>query len=304
MDSQSEESLQQRKQELTELLMDPEVAADSAKVREISLEFGTIEKELAALRASGAGSTTSAKKIILELRAGTGGEEAALFVRDLLAVYKRYAESKKWDINVIHENGTDIGGYKEISLEISGKGVYDHLQYESGTHRVQRIPATEKGGRIHTSAITVAVLPLTDVSDKEIVISPQDIRIDTYRASGKGGQHVNKTDSAVRITHLPTNIAVACQDERSQHKNKDKAMRILKAQLYQAQQDKQLSEADQSRKEQVGTGDRSEKIRTYNYPQNRITDHRFNKSWKNLDHIMQGSLDPVIQYILDTTTDS
>jgi peptide chain release factor 1 len=232
------------------------------------------------------------KNIILEIRAGTGGDEAALFAADLLRSYLKYAEMKKWHTEVLSQSMTGIGGYKEIILLIEGNDVYSRLKYESGVHRVQRVPETEAQGRIHTSAITVAVMP--EAEEVDVEINPDDLRIDTYRSSGKGGQHVNKTDSAVRLTHLPTGIVVACQDERSQHKNKAKAMKVLLSKLLDAQVTEQQSRISQDRKNMVGTGDRSERIRTYNYPQGRVTDHRIGLTLYKLEDILQGDLELVI----------
>jgi peptide chain release factor 1 len=232
------------------------------------------------------------KNIILEIRAGTGGDEAALFAADLLRSYLKYAEMKKWHTEVLSQSMTGIGGYKEIILLIEGNDVYSRLKYERGVHRVQRVPETEAQGRIHTSAITVAVMP--EAEEVDVEINPDDLRIDTYRSSGKGGQHVNKTDSAVRLTHLPTGIVVACQDERSQHKNKAKAMKVLLSKLLDAQVTEQQSRISQDRKNMVGTGDRSERIRTYNYPQGRVTDHRIGLTLYKLEDILQGDLELVI----------
>ena len=234
------------------------------------------------------------KNAILEIRAGTGGEEAALFAYDLYRMYMKYAESKNWKLEILSENITGIGGLKEVIFIISGKKAYGNLKYESGIHRVQRVPETESSGRIHTSAASVVVFP--DVAEEiDIEIDLKELRIDTYRSSGAGGQHVNKTDSAVRITHLPTGVAVACQDQRSQFQNKEKAMRVLKTKLYDKKlQDEKGSEAE-ARKIQVGSGDRSEKIRTYNFPQGRVTDHRINLTLHALDKILNGSLDEIIE---------
>ncbi len=234
------------------------------------------------------------RNIFLEIRAGTGGAEAALFAGDLHRMYLRYAEKQRWQSEIISESQGEQGGYKEIISRISGKAVYSQLKFESGTHRVQRVPETETQGRIHTSACTVAILPEADEIDN-VEINNGDLRIDTYRASGAGGQHVNKTDSAVRITHLPSGIVVECQDERSQHKNKARALSLLQAKLLSQAQDSQASEQAQERKLQVGSGDRSERIRTYNFPQNRITDHRINLTIYKLDEILAGSLDQVIE---------
>jgi peptide chain release factor 1 len=232
--------------------------------------------------------------IFLEVRAGTGGDEAALFAGDLFRMYTRYAESKGWSVETLSESPGEHGGYKEIISRIIGRGAYSLLKFESGTHRVQRVPATEAQGRIHTSACTVAILP--ELEEVEAVdLNPADLRIDTFRASGAGGQHVNKTDSAIRITHIPTGVVVECQDERSQHKNRSRAMSLLKSRLLAAEREKQQASQAQSRKLQVGSGDRSERIRTYNFPQGRVTDHRFNLTLYKLDDVMNGNLDELIR---------
>jgi peptide chain release factor 1 len=234
------------------------------------------------------------KNIFLEVRAGTGGDEAAIFAGELYRMYARYAESKGLVAEVLSESPGEHGGFKEIISRIVGKGAFSRLKFESGTHRVQRVPATEAQGRIHTSAVTVAILPELDEVD-EIEINPADLRTDTYRSSGAGGQHVNKTDSAVRITHLPSGIVVECQDERSQHKNRSRAMALLKARLLAAEQEKQQSAQAHARRLQVGSGDRSERIRTYNFPQGRVTDHRINLTLYKLQQVMDGQLDELIQ---------
>ncbi len=237
------------------------------------------------------------RNIFLEVRAGTGGAEAALFAGDLFRMYTRYAEIKGWKPELISESEAELGGYKEIVVRISGQDVYSQLKFESGTHRVQRVPATEAQGRIHTSACTVAVLPEVDEID-DFEINPADLRVDTYRASGAGGQHVNRTESAIRIVHIPTNTVVECQDERSQHKNRARAMSLLKSRILTAQQEKRSSEIAADRKLQVGSGDRSERIRTYNFPQGRLTDHRINLTLYRLEEIMQGSLDQVVEPLI------
>ena len=234
------------------------------------------------------------RNIFLEVRAGTGGDEAAIFAGDLHRMYARYAESKGLVVETLSESPGEHGGYKEIISRIVGRGAFSRLKFESGTHRVQRVPATEAQGRIHTSAVTVAILPELEEVD-EVALNPADLRIDTYRSSGAGGQHVNKTDSAVRITHLPTGIVVECQDERSQHKNRARAMALLKARLLAAEQEKQQSAQAHSRRLQVGSGDRSERIRTYNFPQGRVTDHRINLTLYKLQQIMDGALDELIE---------
>ena len=231
------------------------------------------------------------KNTILEIRAGTGGEEAALFAADLFRMYTRYAELQGWKVEIMSESPSESGGYKEIICLIAGDRVYSRLKFEAGTHRVQRVPATETQGRIHTSAATVAVMP--EAEEVDVEIRPEDLRIDIYRASGAGGQHVNKTESAVRITHLPTNTVVTCQDERSQHKNKARAMKVLASRILAAERERQNSELSADRKAQVGSGDRSERIRTYNFPQGRCTDHRINLTLYSLDRIMEGELTPL-----------
>lgn len=276
-----------------EILNDPEMAElardELALARQ---EQQTLEPELQLLLLPS--DPNDERNIFLEIRAGTGGAEAALFAADLHRMYLRYAELQGWQVETISESQGEQGGYKEIISRISGQGVYSRLKFESGTHRVQRVPETESQGRIHTSACTVAVLPEADDIDA-VEINAGELRIDTYRASGAGGQHVNKTDSAVRITHLPSGIVVECQDERSQHKNKARAMSLLQARLLAGLQQQQTSEQAAARKLQVGSGDRSERIRTYNFPQNRITDHRINLTLYKLDEVMGGALDQVIE---------
>jgi peptide chain release factor 1 len=237
------------------------------------------------------------RNIFLEIRAGTGGDEAAIFSGDLSRMYQRYTERKGWQTEIISENQGDHGGYKEVILRITGRDVYSQLKFESGAHRVQRVPETESQGRIHTSACTVAIMPEVEEVDA-IDINPADLKVDTYRASGAGGQHINKTESAIRITHMPTGTVVECQDERSQHKNRARAMSLLASRLLSAEQEKQHAEQSLTRKLQVGSGDRSERIRTYNYPQGRITDHRINLTLYKLDDIMQGGLEQVIQPLI------
>ncbi len=231
------------------------------------------------------------KNVIIEIRGGAGGEEASLFANSLYRMYTMYAESKGWKQEILNANPTELGGFKEISFAIDGDGAYSRLKYESGVHRVQRVPETESQGRIHTSTVTVAVL--VEADDVELEINPTDLKIDYFRASGAGGQHINKTESAVRITHLPTNVVVECQDERSQHKNKDKAMKILRSRLYEAMLEEHDAKIASERRMQVGTGDRSERIRTYNYPQGRLTDHRIGLTIYRLEDILNGNLDEV-----------
>ncbi len=235
--------------------------------------------------------------IFLEIRAGTGGDEAALFAGDLFRMYLRYAERQIWKIEVLSQHEGEHGGFKEIISKIDGRGAYSRLKFESGAHRVQRVPETESQGRIHTSACTVAVLPEVESID-EININSTDVRVDTYRASGAGGQHVNKTDSAVRLTHLPSGIVVECQDERSQHKNRARAMSLLQAKLLDAQQQKQISEQAEQRRNLIGSGDRSQRIRTYNFPQGRVTDHRINLTLYKLEEILQGGMDAIIDALI------
>ena len=232
------------------------------------------------------------KNVILEIRAGTGGEEAALFVADLFRMYTRYAEIRRWKVEILDSNPTGIGGFKEIIASVNGKGAFSRLKFERGVHRVQRIPVTESQGRIHTSAVTVAVLP--EAEEVDVFIDPNDIRVDVFRSSGPGGQSVNTTDSAVRITHVPSGLVVICQDEKSQHKNKAKALKVLRARLLDSMQREQEAKIAQDRKSQVGTGDRSERIRTYNFPQNRVSDHRINLTLYKLDVILTGMLDDLI----------
>ncbi len=231
--------------------------------------------------------------VIVEIRAGTGGEEAALFSKNLFRMYSRYAEEKKWSVEILNSSLTGKGGFKEIIFNILGKGVYSKLKYEGGTHRVQRVPDTESQGRIHTSAVTVAVLP--EVEEVDIKINPADIKVDVYRSSGPGGQSVNTTDSAVRLTYIPTGMVVTCQDEKSQHKNREKAMKVLRARLYDEEQRKQRESMASNRKEQVGSGDRSGRIRTYNYPQERVTDHRIGLTLHKLSLVMEGDIDEIIE---------
>ena len=236
------------------------------------------------------------KSVIVEIRGGAGGEEAALFAGVLFRMYTRYAERRRWKIELLDSNETEIGGMKEVVFSIEAKGAYSRLKFESGVHRVQRVPSTESSGRIHTSTVTVAVLP--EVEEVEVDINQNDLRIDTFRAGGAGGQHINKTDSAIRITHLPSGIVVKCQDERSQHKNKDKAMKVLRSKLFDMYQRAQDSELAQNRKSQVGTGDRSERIKTYNYPQGRVTDHRIGLTLYKIEEILDGDIDELLDAMI------
>ena len=287
--------VKQSMEEAEELMKDPEMKelaeeeyyASKEKLPEIEeeLKFLLIPKD-----------PDDDKNIICEIRAGAGGEEAALFAGTLFRMYTMYAEKKHWKLEVLNENETGLGGYKEISFMITGKGVYSRLKFESGVHRVQRVPDTESSGRIHTSTATVAVLPV--VEDVEIEINPADIKMEVFRASGAGGQHINKTSSAVRLIHEPTGIVVECQTERSQFQNKDNAMKMLRTKLYEIEKQKQDSEISNARKSQVGSGDRSEKIRTYNYPQGRITDHRIGMSIYQMENFLNGDLDEMIDNLI------
>ncbi len=237
------------------------------------------------------------KSVFIEIRAGAGGQESALFAADMYRMYSNYALTKNWAVSVTEDTTTDLGGFKEIIMHIQGKKVFKSLKFESGVHRVQRVPKTETQGRVHTSTITVAVLP--EIDDVEITVNPADIKVDTYRAGGAGGQHVNKTDSAVRMTHIPTGIVVACQDERSQIKNRQKALKILQARIFAAEKERQEAALSAERKQQVGSGERAEKIRTYNFPQNRVTDHRTELTLKKLDMVMEGDMDDLILPLID-----
>jgi len=238
------------------------------------------------------------RNVFLEVRAGTGGDESALFAGDLIRMYARYAERKGWKVEIVSSSPSELGGYREVIARIAGEGAYAKLKFESGGHRVQRVPETEAQGRIHTSACTVAVLPEADpIAD--IQISPADLRIDTFRASGAGGQHINKTDSAVRITHLPTGLVVECQDDRSQHRNREKAMKVLATRLRDKRERESHAREAAHRKSLIGSGDRSERIRTYNFPQNRVTDHRINLSLYDLENVMLGRLDPLVNALIE-----
>ncbi|QYZ66364.1 MAG: peptide chain release factor 1 [Gammaproteobacteria bacterium (ex Lamellibrachia satsuma)] len=279
-----------------EMLNDPEMAELAKEELEGAEQArNSLEPELQLLLIPA--DPNDGRNVFLEIRAGTGGAEAALFAGDLHRMYLRYAETQRWQVETISESPGEHGGFKEIICRISGNAVYSRLKFESGAHRVQRVPETESQGRVHTSACTVAILPEAEAVD-EVEINSGDLRIDTYRASGAGGQHVNKTDSAVRLTHLPTGIVVECQDERSQHKNKARAMSLLSAKLLSQIQDVAASEQASARKLQVGSGDRSERIRTYNFPQNRLTDHRINLTLYKLDEVMTGTLDQVVDPLL------
>ncbi len=289
--------LRQQLVENKEMLNDSDAEIRSMaheEIKAIEAELPEIEHELTILLLPK--DPLDEKNILLEIRAGTGGDEAALFAGDLFRMYSRYAELRNWKVEVMSGSESDAGGFKEIIALITGDNVYSRLKFESGTHRVQRVPATETQGRIHTSAATVAVMPEGEEVDADI--RPEDLRIDVYRASGAGGQHVNKTESAVRITHLPTNLVVTCQDEKSQHKNKAKAMKVLASRLLQQKQDIANSEIADARRALVGSGDRSERIRTYNYPQSRVTDHRINLTLYSLDKLMEGEIQGLLDALL------
>lgn len=280
--------LRKRKLEIEAQLSEPEILRDAQKIKELSLELGRIEKEIASAQKAG----EKTNDIIMEIRAGAGGAEAALFAGELFEMYKRFAQKNGWRITILDESKNELGGYKEVIFEINGKNVYQSLKWESGVHRVQRIPETEKSGRIHTSTASVAVLP--KAREVDIEIKPEDIKLDFSRSSGAGGQNVNKVETAVRITHLPTGISVRSQESKSQQQNRERAMEILRAKLLDIKIRKQQEQLSLERRQQIGTGDRSEKIRTYNFPQDRITDHRIKKSWHNLKSILLGNLEPII----------
>ncbi len=281
-------------QEAGELLSsdDPDMAALATEEQaSLQARLGTLEEQLKQLLVPR--DPNDERNVILEIRAGTGGDEAALFAADLFRMYTRYAESQGWKVDLMNTHPNDLGGFKEVIAEVKGHGAYSQLKYESGVHRVQRVPQTEASGRIHTSTATVVVLP--EMDEVEVEIRPEDIRIDIFRAAGHGGQGVNTTDSAVRITHLPTGIVATCQDERSQLQNKATAMAVLRARLYAMAEEKRLQELGERRLSQIGTGERAEKIRTYNYPQDRITDHRLGRNFSNLPGILNGNLGPIVE---------
>lgn len=293
---QEYEAALEEREGLEELLSDPEMK-DMAREESLALDAKIPELEEKIKLSLIPKDEADKKNAILEIRAGTGGDEAALFAADLFAMFKGYASSRGWKMEVVEMSESDIGGYKEIIAEIRGTNVFERLKFESGVHRVQRVPKTESGGRIHTSAATVAVLP--EAEDVDVDIQETDLRIDTFRSQGAGGQHVNTTDSAVRITHMPTGVVVSMQEEKSQHKNKAKAMKILKTRIYDMERQKAADERAADRKSQVGSGDRSERIRTYNYPQGRVTDHRINLTLYKLDEVVTGeALDEIITSLI------
>ena len=283
-----------------ELLADPELREMAQEeIQEARREMERLREELKVLLLPR--DPNDSRNVVMEIRGGVGGEEAMLFAADLFRMYVMYAEARGWKLEVVSRSETELGGLKEISFLVEGDGAWSRLKYESGTHRVQRVPVTESSGRIQTSAATVAVLP--EAEEVEFAIDPNDLKIDTFRSSGAGGQHINKTESAIRITHLPTGVVVECQDERSQYKNKDRAMKILRSKLYEAEQEKQNAAIAAQRRSQVGSGDRSERIRTYNFPQGRVTDHRLTGDVKNfaIDAVINGGLDPIVDAL--TTAD-
>ena len=290
-------SCQKQMSDAQELMSDPEFKElAQEEYSEAKAKLEELEEKLKILLLPK--DPNDSRNVIMEIRGGVGGEESSLFAYDLFRMYSMYAERKGWKIDVVNLNETELGGIKEISFVVEGEGAYSRLKFEAGGHRVQRVPETESGGRIHTSAATVAVLP--EAEEVEFEINPNDLQIDTYRSSGAGGQHVNKTESAIRITHLPTGVVVECQDERSQYKNKDRAMNILRSKLYEAEQAKQQAAIAAERKSQVGSGDRSDRVRTYNFPQNRVTDHRLTGDIRNFNiaNVINGDLDPIVDALV------
>ncbi len=286
------QELQQKKEDLQQRLTDPEIFKDPQKIKELSIELGKIEKELQAKEKLAAGGGEN-QKLIMEIRAGAGGNEAALFAGELFRMYSGYAKKRDWELNIIDSHPTTLGGYKEIILEVAGYNAYGELGHESGVHRIQRIPETEKSGRIHTSTASVAVLP--EARETDIEIRPQDIELEFSRSGGAGGQNVNKVETAVRIIHKPTGIAVRSQESRSQLKNREQAMALLRTRLLDAKRREETKKLAAERRQQIGTGDRSEKIRTYNFPQDRVTDHRIKHSWHNIESVLSGDIEPIIE---------
>lgn len=287
------EELQQKKLELEQKLADPEVLCDPQKIKELSVEYGKIEKELRDTERRAARGDDESHDVIMEIRAGAGGMEASLFAQELFEMYTKFAAQKGWRVELIDESRSDLGGYKEVIFEISGNDAYESLRWESGVHRVQRIPETEKSGRIHTSTASVAVLP--KAREIDIEIKPQDIEMEFSRSGGAGGQNVNKVETAVRIIHKPSGIAVRSQESRSQQKNRERAMEILRSKLLDIKVQEGQKKIASERRQQIGTGDRSEKIRTYNFPQDRITDHRIKESWHNIPSLLEGNIEPIIE---------
>lgn len=285
------QELHQKKSELQQKLVNPEVLSDPQKIKELSIELAKVEKEIKEYERSG-DEARLPQNVIMEIRAGAGGNEAALFAKELFDMYTKFTAKHKWQIALLDESRSELGGYKEIIFEIDGKDAYKTLRWESGVHRVQRIPETEKSGRIHTSTASVAVLPKAREIDVEI--KPQDIKVEFFRSSGPGGQNVNKVETAVRIYHLPSGLAVSSQEGRSQQTNRERALEILRAKLLDAKMQEEAKKIASERRQQIGTGDRSEKIRTYNFPQDRVTDHRIKKSWHSIESIMAGGLEPIV----------
>lgn len=285
------EELKKRQEEIQRELSIPAASADPQLIKTLSIELGRIEKEIGHTRRSG-GSDVGNDRLIMEIRAGTGGEEAALFAGELFRMYAAYAGRRSWAVASIDAHPTALGGYKEAVFEVTGQDAYVALRHEAGVHRIQRIPKTEKSGRIHTSTASVAVL--TEARESDIEIRPQDIKVEFFRSSGPGGQNVNKVETAVRIHHLPSGLVVASQESRSQQKNREQAMTLLRTKLLDAKRQTEAAKTAQSRREQIGSAERAEKIRTYNFPQDRITDHRIKKSWHNIEDILEGNLEPIV----------
>lgn len=290
--SQEIEQLKEQRDRLHTALTNPEVFRDSQKIKIFSIELSKVEKLIAEHEKSGR-DTGLPQNVIMEIRAGAGGEEATLFARELFEMYSRFADKKGWKTALLNESKSDLRGYKEVVFEVNGKDVYKTMSFESGVHRVQRIPETEKSGRIHTSTASVAVLPQAKEIDLEI--KPQELKVEFFRSSGPGGQNVNKVETAVRIYHLPTGLVVSSQESRSQQKNREHAMAILRAKILDARLQEETKKIGAQRRQQIGTGDRSEKIRTYNFPQDRVTDHRIKKSWHNIESIMQGNIEAITE---------
>ena len=288
------ERLRKEIEELKELLRSSETDIAKAASEELPTSERELKKQEKALdKMMHGNSDEDVSKVIMEIRAGAGGLEASLFAGTLFGMYKRFAEGQKWHAMVLNSNQTDLGGYKEITFELEGEGVYEKLKHESGVHRVQRIPDTEKNGRIHTSTVSVAVLP--EAKDVDIEVRPDEVKVEFFRSSGPGGQNVNKVETAVRLIHIPTGVVVTCQEERSQHKNREKAMTILKTRLVDARRQEEEKKMSAERKSQIGTADRSEKVRTYNFPQDRITDHRINETWHNIAQILEGNMEAIVE---------